>query len=1351
MGDLYAPTREGMDFVRRPAGFLRCPACGRRAYLEEARCELHGPIADSTGREGGAPIDPPTIPGFRALRSVGRGGFGAVFSASPEDGGAVIAIKVAHLHPPAAAPKLLHETEVLADVGPPHVPRVLSSGRLANGAPWVAMEYIDAPTLADVLARGPLAVERAIELITAVLSALAAVHARGWVHLDLKPENLFITGNTAKIVDFGLGAAEGAIDATTEHGAGTAEYMAPEQCAGHGRIDVRSDVYAMGIILHELVAGAPPFWGAPAVVRLAHLNLRPPKLSSVATAVVSPELDAVVQRCLAKDPGERFESAAALAAALAALPTGVRLGRLPDGERAEGRKVAEGARHPDERRRAALLFFETSVDAIAVQHALDRLGAELAHARGARIAAISLLGANPVRAAHRAAEELCKSGVALRVRVDVAMVSVQHRADGSRRYFCPLFAQGGSFPTLADPGGVSLTTAAGEALATTVEARADTISIIGRERVLEELLASARRAARERSPAVVRVVAREGLGKSHLARVLSAKLLELEPEAEILELRARDPSLGGADYAVRELLTRALDLPDHPPASGDRLLRDALARVERVETFPAVALALGWTGTDAGLRNLGAAPGALRSALTEAAAAAVLARARRRPLFVVLDDAHHADEAALAALDRAAGSTAGGPLWICALGRPLLAEEHPTWGERAARREDHVLEALDRESAARLTRQLLLPVDDVPVAAVERLVDRTQANPLLLVELIRGLRRAGLVLRRPRGDGYYLATDELDRLPDLPLVEWQAQGEIDALPDALKAHARLVALMGDEVVVADTAGVLRYLDDEQGTRALPLDAKVGVAQLIEGGILVADGAGRVAFRHALVREAIAKQVPDDLRARIHRAAVAHYGSALKEPRRGKELAELAFHAARAGETTLAREAYLTLAERARARHAYVDAERAYSRALDQSHEAPDTLRARRGRGLCRYRTGRYHDALDDLAAARSLARSAGDVGLVCEILLDEATALDWMLDYPLSAERVDEAQKLFPKAAGPAQRARLLLAIGRSAHRSSRDEDAAWSLECAAELASGLGNDGYETLVITLVTLGVVCIGLGRLEDARATLDRAIRLAEERHDDLHVGAAIANRALLCFFRGDFDGMVADMAKGLALARKLGQPSVELVAEVNLAEGLYLLDQLDAAEPHVQRAFALERRRTGGPLRPSVALVGARLHHYKGEIAEAREAVRSVRAAHDDASSLEQTDLRMAPAEEILCDMVDLATRGATAEEWDALEDRSSRSSVGMEQIEVLEARAIAALREGRPKEAVTRMEKAILAADRVPNAMGARLRRGLEHARDAASGNTRAGDPATGPYASGAGSAPGALPFDRTA
>jgi tetratricopeptide (TPR) repeat protein len=1281
---------------------------------------------------------------------VGRGGFGAVFSASPEDGGAVVAIKIAHLHPSIAARRLLHEAIVLADVGPPHVPRVLSSGRLANGAAWVAMEYIDAPTLADLVANGPLGVARAIELVAALLSALAAVHARGWVHLDLKPENVFIVENAAKIVDFGLGAAEGATDATTDHGAGTAEYMAPEQCAAHGGVDVRSDVYAMGVILHELVAGAPPFWGAPAVVRQAHLNLRPPKLSSVATALVPPELDAVVQRCLAKEPGERFESAAALATALATLPTGALEGALSDVERVPGRRVVEGARHPDERRREALLFFETSVDAISLQHALARLGAELAHARGARVVAVSLLGANPVRTAQRAAEELCRSGVARCVRLDVATVSVQHRADGSRRYFCPLFAQAESFPTPADADGVSLTTAA-EALATASEAGPDASPIIGRERVLEELLMSARRTARERSPAVVRVVAAEGQGKSHLARVLSAKLLVIEPEAEILELGARDPSLGGADHTVRELLTRALDLPDHPPASGDRVLRDALAGVERIETFPAVALALGWTGTDTGLRNLGAAPGALRSALTDAAAAAVLARARRRPLFVLLDDAHHADEAALAALDRAAGSGAGEPLWICALGRPVFAEEHPTWGERALRREVHALEALDRESAARLTRQLLLPVEDVPDTAVERLVERTQANPLLLVELIRGLRRAGLVLRRPRGDGYYLATDELDRLPDLPLVEWQAQGEIDALPDALKAHARLVALLGDEVVVGDAAGVLRHLDDEQGTRALPLDARVGVAQLVEAGVLVADGAGRVAFRHALVREAIAKQVPEDLRARIHRAAVAHYGSALAEPRREKDLGQLAFHAARAGEATLARNAYLTLAERSRARHAYVDAERAYSRALDHDDGAPsdepplDTLRARRGRGLCRYRTGRYHDALEDLAAARALARSAKDVDLVCELLLDEATALDWMLDYPSSAERVSEAQKLVSKAARPAQRARLLLAMGRTAHRSSRDEDAAWSLECAVELASGLGNDGYETLVIALVTLGVVCIELGRLEDARATLDRAIRLAEERHDDLHVSAAIANRALLRFFRGDFDGMVADMAKGLALARKLGQPSVELVAEVNLAEGLYLLDRLDAAEEHIARAFALERRRTGGPVRPSVALVGARLHHYKGEIAEAREAVRRVRSAHDDAASLDQTDLRMAPAEEILCDMVDFATREATAAEWDALEERSAQSSVGMEQIEVLEARGIAALREGRPSEAVTRMEKAILAADRIPNAMGVRLLRGLERARDAAAR----------PYASAGGSSPGTRPpnppFDNTA
>src|SRR5262249_39057786 len=162
------------------------------------------------------------------------------------------------------------------------------------------------------------------------------------------------------------------------------------------------------------------------------------------------------------------------------------------------------------------------------------------------------------------------------------------------------------------------------------------------------------------------------------------------------------------------------------------------------------------------------------------------------------------------------------------------------------------------------------------------------------------------------------------------------------------------------------------------------------------------------------------------------------------------------------------------AENARARHAYTDAERLYSRALEQRGGARPSERAAayRGRGLMRYRIGRYHDALSDFSCARTMAKDLGDVAAQIELLLDEATAFAWMDHYKRSEERVDEADALLSRAPSPQLEARVLLGVGRSAHRFSRNELAAALLEKAEKAAEPLGEEGYETLAIALTLLG---------------------------------------------------------------------------------------------------------------------------------------------------------------------------------------------------------------------------------------------------------------------------------------
>ena len=887
----------------RTSAASRCPSCGRRITAD---CPVHGPGTgpDATGFAGEGDsssddVDPPRIPGHRVRRLVARGGFGVVFEGARERDGARVAIKLARDERPGARADLEREIAALSRVRAPHVPAVHEHGQTELGTPYVVMDYLDAPTLAERLQDRlePLPVAEAGALVLAMLAALEGVHARGYVHLDLKPENVFVdAAMVATLVDLGLAAriwSEGertrgiAAEAPTESaGAGTAEYMAPERCEGVLEPDVRADVYAVGVILFELLAGRPPFWGPHAVVKESHLSRRPPRVSAVAEgraiSAISEALEEVIARCLAKDRRERFGSAAALRAALeAALPEpgAVSVRSVVPALSASPARLADeprGAR--GERITVGLLFFETALDLTTLQSRLALLGGQLGHAKGGRCAAVfrDELADNPARRARGAAEELIRLGVCDRARVDLAPVVVQVRRDGTQRCFSPLFSRAERFPSGDDPEGVTIAPAAAAVLhepgatpssrppaATLPHGRGraevaldpDTWTFVGRDALLASLVESARRAAEDRAPTLVSVVSETGQGKSHLARVLRDRLSGLGglgAGAVVLSLRARELVLGDADHALAELLGQVLELPASPgPDGGAAILRDrlGLAPGRGADLAPAVALALGWiapgaegTPMDAALRALDAAPGALRSALMVATGDALRRRAARGPLFVVLDDAHFAGDAVLEALEYAAVADAGAPLWVCALGRPSFDRARPAWGQQAARRARYELDPLDPASAAALCRRLLLPVESAPESAVRWLVARAQATPLLLVELVRGLKREGMVRKSPKGEAWYLATDELDRLPELPLVEWLARRELDALAPTLRSHARLIALLGEQVSPEDIEGLLRRLSLRApgGDVEFPLDGRIGTRRLLAARLLVED-------------------------------------------------------------------------------------------------------------------------------------------------------------------------------------------------------------------------------------------------------------------------------------------------------------------------------------------------------------------------------------------------------------------------------------------------------------------------------------------------------------------------------
>jgi serine/threonine protein kinase len=252
---------------------------------------------------------------YRIERVLGAGGMGVVVSAMHLQLGGRVAIKM--LHPAIAqnadaVARFGREARALGKIKSEHAVRVFDVGTLDGGAPYMVMEQLEGADLAAIVAEhGPLPVADAVDYVLQASEALAEAHALGIAHGDLKPANLFLSRSadgweTVKVLDFGI-AGEGANAIV-----GSPQYMSPEQMRSSRAVGVRSDIWALGSILSELISGAPPFRAStPAELCVQILEDAPASLGHVPAG-----LEAVVCRCLAKSPNERFVDLAELAAAL---------------------------------------------------------------------------------------------------------------------------------------------------------------------------------------------------------------------------------------------------------------------------------------------------------------------------------------------------------------------------------------------------------------------------------------------------------------------------------------------------------------------------------------------------------------------------------------------------------------------------------------------------------------------------------------------------------------------------------------------------------------------------------------------------------------------------------------------------------------------------------------------------------------------------------------------------------------------------------------------------------------------------------------------------------------------------
>src|SRR6266436_4657825 len=304
-----------------------CPACGREYPNTMTICSVDAAVLQK-------PSDPllgQTLAGkYRVEKLIKRGGMGAVYQGKHVLMDKTVAIKV--LRPALAVDddvvaRLSREAKAASRISHPNAVSVTDFGESENGIVFLVMEYLEGRTLKEIIrSEGAMPLKRVVEIIRQVTGALDAAHGQGVVQRDLKSDNIMVSqtngGDWAKVLDFGIAkiqqpASVKDADLTAPNLViGTPQYMSPEQCSQTHPLDARSDIYSLGVIIYEMLAGRVPFTGESAtIIMMKHVQDPPPSVLATRPDL-PPAVDAVITRALAKVPADRFQTAGELFAAL---------------------------------------------------------------------------------------------------------------------------------------------------------------------------------------------------------------------------------------------------------------------------------------------------------------------------------------------------------------------------------------------------------------------------------------------------------------------------------------------------------------------------------------------------------------------------------------------------------------------------------------------------------------------------------------------------------------------------------------------------------------------------------------------------------------------------------------------------------------------------------------------------------------------------------------------------------------------------------------------------------------------------------------------------------------------------
>ena len=816
---------------------------------------------------------------FEVGERVAHGGMGVVYQAKDLTGSSSVAIKVL-LNEQVNAMRFEREARALAMLTHPAIVRYIAHGCHPVLGRYLVMEWVAGVTLANRLAEGPLNVADALAVIRAVASAVAHAHRAGVVHRDLKPQNIMIgvaAPSDIKVLDFGLTRHSGVDPTLTRPGAimGTPGYMSPEQARGDEEVDARADVFAIGAMLYECVAGKRPFEGKSPMAVLAKTVLSPTPSLSDACADVPPLLSELVARMLSKDREGRPRDASEVAHHLTDLlhqveASGLQVSvqRLTRAERAVFTVLMLKTRRRSSETRAVT---ETRVRAIAAPYgALVEYLMDGTFVLSWRVGTRNLAQLQPVL---RCALELRQGfeGLPLAIVTDTGQLE-KGSLVGEVLEECAhlLEACTDSAPILVDDTTAQLATSrfelephprghvlVGESSSYSEPRRVlgKPTPIVGRDselRILETLIAECITHRRARAVVISGVA---GIGKSRVRHEALRAASSAHPRLLVWHARGDATRDGSAFGMIADALRGASGISEGEPAMAQRAKLLSLASrfiakgdLRRICEFLAEAIGIAPAAKESvQMRSARQDAALMYDQISRAWIELVGAAAAAGPMLLVLEDLHWGDRGSAKLIDDALRALGDLPLFVMAVARPELRER---FGDLWARRDvtELKLAPLREEACQELARAVLGSMDDVQLDALAK---QAAGNAFFLEEILRAYAR-GVGAEIPKS------------------VLAVVQSRVAGLDADVRRVLRAAAVFGESFWDSGVAALLGLPNAQELEQWLLVLVEQEVVTTVPTSRLAAHQ--QYAFRHVLVRDATYQLLTDDDRRLGHRIA-----------------------------------------------------------------------------------------------------------------------------------------------------------------------------------------------------------------------------------------------------------------------------------------------------------------------------------------------------------------------------------------------------------------------------------------------------------------------------------------------